>query len=201
MRLVRLQHAAGGIGLHGIDQRWWGVVMENRVLQYKVLFLGSGNAARSIMAEAILNREGGERFRGFSAGIQPARELDPHAINLLKRLQFDLAGAHPKDWSELSGEGAPAFDFIFTVCDYASLLPRSMWQGRPIFAHWSIDDPAKAEGGVPEIEVAYADAFRMLSTRIGIFVNLPLRALGHLATQRQIETIDGKDAKTAVVAA
>jgi arsenate reductase len=177
------------------------VAMDNRDMQYTVLFLGNGNAARSIMAEAILNREGGEKFRGLSAGIAPARELDPHAVDLLQRLQFDVSGAHPKDWSELAGEGAPAFDFVFTVSDHATLLPRSMWQGRPLFAHWSIDDPAKAEGGVPEIEVAYADAFRMLSTRIGIFVNLPLRALGHLATQRQIETIDGKDAKTAVVAA
>lgn len=175
--------------------------MENRVTQYKVLFLGSGNAARSIMAEAILNREGGEKFRGFSAGIQPARELDPHAVNLLRRLQFDVAGAHPKDWSELAGEGAPAFDFVFTVCDYASLLPRSMWQGRPIFAHWSIDDPAKAEGGVPEIELAYADAFRMLSNRIGIFINLPLRSLDCLATQRHLDLIGGKDAQPAVVAA
>jgi arsenate reductase len=177
------------------------VVMDDRDRQYTVLFLGNGNAARSIMAEAILNREGGEKFRAYSAGIAPARELDPHAVDLLKRLQFDLSGAHPKDWSELAGEGAPVFDFVFTVCDHATLLPRSMWKSRPLFAHWGIDDPARAEGGAPEIEVAYADAFRMLSTRISIFVNLPLRALGHLATQQELDTIGGKQAKTTVVAA
>jgi protein-tyrosine-phosphatase len=175
--------------------------MDNRDTQYTVLFLGNGNAARSIMAEAILNREGGGKFRAYSAGFQPACALDAHAADLLKRLQFDVAGMHPKDWSELAGEGAPVFDFVFTVSDHATLLPRSMWKGRPLFAHWGIDDPAKAEGGAPEIELAYADAFRMLANRIGIFVNLPLRALGHLATQRHIELIGGKDAQPAVVAA
>ena len=174
--------------------------MDNRGTQYNVLFLGGGNAARSIMAEAILNREGGACFRAYSAGVQPLRELDHHAVELLKRLQFDVSGAHPKDWSELAGDGAPAFDFVFTVCDQATLLPRSMWKGRPLFAHWGIDDPAKAEGGVPERELAYADAFRMLSNRIGIFVNLPLHALGHLATQHHIELI-GQPAQPDVVAA
>lgn len=174
--------------------------MDNRGTQYTVLFLGNGNAARSIMAESILNREGGEKFRAYSAGIAPELELDRHAVDLLKRLQFDVTDAHPKDWSELAGDGAPHFDFVFTVSDRATLLPRSMWKGRPLFAHWGIDDPAKAEGGAPEIEVAYADAFRMLSNRIGIFIHLPLRALDHLATQRQLETIDGKEAKTVVAA-
>jgi len=162
--------------------------------KYNVLFFGSGNSARSIMAEAILNREGGERFRAYSAGIQANAELDRHAIDLLSRLTFDTAGARPKDWSELTADGGPTFDFIFTVCDNATMLPRSTWQGRPIFAHWGIADPAKTQGNVAQIRLAYADAFRMLSNRILILVNLPLRSLDLLSMQRELDLAGNADA-------
>lgn len=168
---------------------------------HNVLFLGGGNSARSIMAEAILNRDGAGNFRAYSAGVQPAGALDRHAVNLLTHSQFDMAGMHPKDWSELTGETAPAFDFIFTVCDHATLLPRSAWKGKPFFAHWDIDDPAKAEGSRSEIELAYAVAFRMLAKRIGIFVALPLRALDAMAMQSHLDLIGDNADQAATVAA
>ena len=169
--------------------------------KHNVLFLGGGNAARSIMAQAILNREGGGNFRAYSAGARPAGELDRHAVNLLTRLEFDMGGMHPKDWSELTGEKAPAFDFIFTVCNHATLLPRSVWNGEPFFAHWDIDDPAKTEGSMSEIELAYAVTFRMLSKRIGIFVNLPLRSLDAMAMQSHLDLIGDKADRAATAAA
>jgi len=166
--------------------------MDNRGT-HNVLFLGGGNATRSIMAQAILNREGGGNFRAYSAGAQPVSELDPHAAN--------LGGMHPKDWSELTGENAPAFDFIFTVCNHATLLPRSVWNGEPFFAHWDIDDPAKTEGSMSEIELAYAVAFRMLAKRIGIFVALPLRSLDAMAMQSHLDLIGHKADQAATAAA
>lgn len=169
---------------------------------HNVLFLGGANSARSIMAEAILNREGNGSFRAYSAGMQPVSALDRHAVTLLTRSQFDLAGMHPKDWSELTGENAPAFDFIFTVCDHAARLPHSVWKGGgPLFAHWDIDDPAKAEGSMSEIELAYAVAFRMLAKRIGIFVALPLRSLDAVAMQSHLDLIGDRADQAATVAA
>ena len=176
--------------------------MSNRGTKYNVLFLGNGNAARSIMAEAILNREGGDRFCASSAGIQAKAELDPSAVNLLGRMNFDTAALRPKSWDAFAGDGAPSFDFIFTVCESAALLPRAMWQGRPVFAHWGVADPALAEGNESEVRLAYADAFRMLSNRVGIFVNLPLRSLDLMTMQRQLDLIGGKgNDKSAVAAA
>jgi protein-tyrosine-phosphatase len=169
--------------------------------KYNVLFLGSGNSARSIMAEAILNREGGDRFSAYSAGIQASSELDPHAVDLLNRLQFDITSARPKEWSELAGDSGQKFDFIFTVCDKATMLPRSMWAHRPVFAHWGVADPAKVRGNDAQVRLAYADAFRMLSNRIMIFVNLPLRSLDRLAMQRDLDSIGNADAQQAVGAA
>ena len=169
--------------------------------KHNVLFLGGGNAARSIMAQAILNREGGGNFHAYSAGAQPASELDPHAVNLLTRLEFDMGGMHPKDWSELTCENAPAFDFIFTLCNHATLLPHSAWIGEPFFAHWDIDDPAKTEGSMSEIELAYAVTFRMLAKRIGIFVALPLRSLDAMAMQSHLDLIGDKADRAATAAA
>jgi arsenate reductase len=174
--------------------------MSNLGMTYNVLFLGSGNAARSIMAEAILNQEAGNRFRAYSAGIQAHSELDRRAVELLKRSLYDTSQACPKNWNELTGSGAPHFDFIFTVCDNASLLPRSVWQGRPVFAHWGVPDPTLAQGNEPQIQLAYADAFRMLSNRVGIFVNLPLRSLNLLTVQRQLDLI-GDNAAAPVIGA
>jgi protein-tyrosine-phosphatase len=170
--------------------------------KYNVLFLGNGNSARSIMAEAILNREGRGKFQACSAGILTAPELDRHAVELLARMHFDTGGLRAKNWSELAGDDAPRFDFIFTVCDNATLLPHATWRGNPIFAHWGVADPAKVTGNEAQMRLAYADTFRMLSNRIGIFVNLPLRALDTLATQRQLDLIGGKGAgQSAFVAA
>jgi protein-tyrosine-phosphatase len=182
--------------------QWEKCVMNSCDNKYNVLFLGSGNAARSIFAEAILKREGKGNFNAYSAGIQARAELDPNAVDLLNRLNFDTAAMQPKNWDALAGDGAPAFDFIFTVSDDAMLLPRSMWRGHPVFAHWSVADPAMAQGNESQIRLAYVDAFRMLSNRVGIFVNLPLRALDQLAMQRQLDLIGGKTpAEAAVVAA
>ena len=174
--------------------------MSNQGARFNVLFLGGGNAARSIMAEAILDREGKGNFNAFSAGTQPHAELDPQAVDLLKQTHFDIAGLRAKNWDEFAGDGAPRFDYIFTVCDDATLLPRAIWQGQPHFAHWGIDNPALAQGNSSQIRLAYADAFRMLSNRIGIFVNLPLYSLNRLATQRQLDAI-GCGKEDAVVAA
>jgi arsenate reductase len=177
--------------------------MDNRGKKYNALFLGNGNAARSIMAEAILNREGHDKFHAYSAGIQAHAELDPRAVDLLKRAQFDIVDARPKNWSELAGDGAPNFDFVFTVCEGATLLPRSVWRGNPVFAHWGVPNPAFAEGDEPQIRLVYADTFRMLANRIGIFVNLPLRSLDRLTMQRDLDSIGNADAavQQAVVAA
>jgi arsenate reductase len=172
--------------------------MTNRGTKYNVLFLGSGNAARSIMAEAILNRDGGDKFQAYSAGLHANQTLDPHAIELLKRSNFDTAALWPKSWNELAGDDGVRFDFIFTVCDNAVLLPRSMWQGRPVFAHWGVANPARAQGNESQVRLAYADCFRMLSNRVGIFVNLPLVSLDHMATQRRLDEIGGNRDKAAV---
>ncbi len=153
------------------------------------------------MAEAILNREGVGKFQACSAGIQAHAELDARAIDLLRRSHFDTGTARPKNWNEFAGEDAPRFDFIFTVCDNAALLPRAMWQGSPAFAHWGMADPAMAQGNESQIRLAYADTFRMLSNRIGIFVNLPLRSLSLLSMQRQLDRIGSNGESAAVVAA
>jgi arsenate reductase (thioredoxin) len=180
----------------------WGSVMSHRGTKMNVLFLGNGNAARSIMAEAILNHEGRDKFQAYSAGINAHVELDQRAVDLLKRSNFDLAGVRPKNWTEFAGDEAPRFDFIFTVCEGAALLPHSVWPASPIFAHWGVPNPAFAEGSEAEVRLAYADAFRMLANRIGIFVSLPLRSADIAAMQCQLDLI-GKNGATpkAVVAA
>lgn len=169
---------------------------------YNVLFLGSGNSARSIMAEAILNREGLGKFKAYSAGLQTAPELNPHAIELLDRMHFDTGSLRGKNWSEFTGKDAAAFDFVFTVCDRATLLPLSTWPGYPVFAHWGIADPTKVRGNEAQMRLAYAETFHMLSNRIMIFVNLPLRSLDQLTMQRELDSIGNANGeKAAVVAA
>jgi arsenate reductase len=168
---------------------------------YNVLFLGAGNSARSIMAEAILTREGQNKFNAYSAGVQAHTELDRHAVDLLSRTQFDVSAMRPKEWSEFTGEGKPVFDFIFTVCDEATMLPHSMWPGRPVFAHWGVTDPARIEGNGAQVRLAYADAFRMLSNRIAIFVNLPLHSLDVLSLRQQLDSIVGGKMRTATAVA
>lgn len=156
---------------------------------YNVLFLCTGNSARSIIAEAILNREGRGRFRGYSAGSQPKGAVHPYTLDLLRRMNFDLGGYRSKSWTEFSGPGAPKLDFVFTVCDSAAAESCPVWPGQPVTAHWGVPDPAAATGSEAEIRLAFAEAFRMLNSRISIFVNLPLQSLDKLTLQQRLDAI------------
>jgi arsenate reductase (thioredoxin) len=158
-------------------------------IPFNVLFLCTGNSARSIMAEAILNRAGHGRFRAFSAGSQPKGQVHPYALDLLERLHYDLTGLRSKSWKEFSEPGAPKLDFVFTVCDNAAAETCPVWPGQPMTAHWGIPDPAAATGTEAEVRLAFADALRMLTNRINIFVALPLRSLDQLSLQRRLDAI------------
>ncbi len=156
---------------------------------YNVLFICTGNSARSIMAEAILNREGRGRFRAFSAGSHPKGAVNPHAASLLERLDYDVGGFRSKAWDEFAAPGAPEMDFIFTVCDDAAGEACPVWPGHPATAHWGVPDPAAVNGSPVEVELAFDDAYRMLSTRIGIFVNLPMEKLDRAALHQRLHQI------------
>ena len=156
---------------------------------FNVLFLCTGNSARSIMAEALLNRVGRGHFRAFSAGSQPKGEVHPYALDLLSRMNFDVSGLRSKSWNEFTGPDAPKLDFVFTVCDNAAAETCPHWPGQPMTAHWGVPDPAAATGNEAEIRLAFPDAFRMLSNRISIFVSLPIRSLDALSLQRQLDAI------------
>jgi protein-tyrosine-phosphatase len=156
---------------------------------FNVLFICTGNSARSIFAEAILNREGRGAFRAFSAGSHPKGQVHPYAIDLLKRSNYPTDGLRSKDWQEFAKPGAPALDFAFTVCDNAAGEVCPVWPGQPMTAHWGIPDPAAAEGTEAQKRFAFADAFRMLSNRISIFVNLPLKSLDKLSLQKRLDAI------------
>ena len=156
---------------------------------FNVLFLCTGNSARSIMAEAILNREGRGNFRAFSAGSQPKGQVHPYTLDLLRKLNFDVSAFRSKSWDEFSRPDAPSLDFVFTVCDNAAAETCPFWPGQPMTAHWGVPDPAAATGNEAEVRLAFADTFRMLSNRISIFVNLPLRSLDKLSLQRQLDSI------------
>lgn len=159
---------------------------------FNVLFLCTGNSARSILAEAIMNRAGQGKFLAFSAGSQPKGAVHPAAISLLRKLNYDVRPFRSKSWQEFSEPGAPRMDFVFTVCDNAAAESCPVWPGRPMTAHWSVPDPAAATGTEAEIAAAFADAYRMLNSRISIFVSLPLRSLDQLALRRQLDAI-GRD--------
>jgi protein-tyrosine-phosphatase len=159
-----------------------------------VLFLCTGNSARSIMAEVLLNRAGQGKFRAFSAGSQPKGEVHPYALDLLRKLNFDVSGLRSKSWQEFCGPGAPKLDFVFTVYDNAAAETCPVWPGQPMTAHWGVPDPAAAVGKEGEIRLAFADALRMLSNRIDIFVALPIRSLDALSLQQQLDAIGKKDA-------
>ncbi len=154
-----------------------------------VLFLCTGNSARSIMAECILNREGGGRFRAYSAGSQPTGEVNPLALNLLRQMNHDVSQLRSKSWKEFATPGSPKLDFVFTVCDSAAAEPCPVWPGQPMTAHWGVPDPAKAEGTEAMRAFAFDDCYRMLNQRIGIFVNLPLASLSRLSLQHQLDEI------------
>ncbi len=154
-----------------------------------VLFLCTGNSARSIMAEAILGREGRGNFRAFSAGSHPKGYIHPYALDLLRKMNFDVARLRSKSWEELSGANAPQLDFVFTLCDDAAAEACPVWPGQPLTAHWGLPDPAAAAGNEAELRLAFADTFRMLNNRISIFVNLPIESLDKLSLQRRLDRI------------
>ena len=158
---------------------------------FNVLFLCTGNSARSVIAEAILNRIGADKFRAYSAGSQPKGRVHAETIRLLQGLGYDTHGFRSKSWDEFTAPGAPHFDFVFTVCDNAAAESCPLWPGQPMTAHWGVPDPAEATGTEAEIALAFKEAYRMLNQRIGIFTALPLRSLDRLALQRELKEIGG----------
>ena len=156
---------------------------------FNVLFLCTGNSARSILAEAILNREGTGRFRAFSAGSRPRGDVHPQAIRLLAQMNHDTSFARSKDWAEFAAPGAPVMDFVFTVCDNAANEACPVWPGQPMSAHWGVPDPAAVEGTETEIALAFADTYRMLTQRISIFCSLPLSSIDRLSLQTRLDQI------------
>jgi len=164
---------------------------------YNVLFLCTGNSARSIMAEAILGKVGAEKFRAYSAGSQPKGQVNPHAVALLQSLGHDTSGFRSKSWSEFAEAGAPALDFVFTVCDNAAGETCPVWPGQPMTAHWGVPDPADATGSTAEIGLAFKDAYRMLWRRIEVFAALPIRTLDRLTLQNRLTDIGRMEGATA----
>lgn len=160
---------------------------------YNVLFLCTGNSARSILAEAILTLEGRGKFSAYSAGSQPKGDVHPFALDLLSKMNFDTSFALSQSWEEFADDGAPKVNFVFTVCDSAAAKTCPVWPGQPMTAHWGVPDPAAAEGTEAERRLAFAEAFRMLNNRISIFVNLPINCLDRLALQERLDSI-GKTA-------
>jgi arsenate reductase (thioredoxin) len=164
---------------------------------FNVLFLCTGNSARSIMAEAILNKLGAGKFRAFSAGSQPKGWVHPETLRLLESLGYDTSRFRSKSWSAFADPGAPLLDFVFTVCDNAAGETCPVWPGQPMTAHWGIPDPAEAKGSAAEIALAFKDAYRMLNQRISIFTSLPLRALDQLSLQQKLREIGRLEGATA----
>jgi arsenate reductase len=156
---------------------------------YNALFLCTGNSARSIMAEAILNFRGRPAFTAYSAGSHPSGTVRPEALRELERAHLPTAGLRSKSWDEFAKPGAPQMDFVFTVCDNAAKEVCPIWPGQPITAHWGIPDPAAVAGTPDEIERAYREAFFMLDRRIGLLLSLPLASLDKLAIQKEIDQI------------
>jgi len=156
---------------------------------FNVLFLCTGNSARSVMAEAILNKIGAGKLRAYSAGSQPKGQVNPNTIQLLQQLGYNTSGFRSKSWSEFARPGAPPLDFVFTVCGNAAGETCPVWHGQPMTAHWGVPDPAEAKGSDAEVALAFKDAYRMLHQRIGIFVALPIRSLDRLSLQAKLKEI------------
>jgi arsenate reductase len=162
-----------------------------------VLFLCTGNSARSIMAECIMNRLGLGKFKAYSAGSYPKGAVNPHALAVLRKSNFDVSQLRCKSWDEFAGPDASKLDFVFTVCDDAAKEVCPLWPGQPMSAHWGLPDPAKAQGTEAEQGLAFADCFRMLYQRISIFVSLPFDKLTKLSLQKHLDEIgQTKDAAT-----
>lgn len=156
---------------------------------YNVLFLCTGNSARSIMAEAMLNAQSAGRFRGFSAGSHAAGTVNPRTIELLQRNHYQTDSLRSKSWDEFAAPGAPVMDFVFTVCDQAAAEVCPVWPGQPISAHWGVADPAAATGDEEKIHRAFNDAFSVLSRRISLLLCLPIDKLDHLALTHEVQNI------------
>ena len=156
---------------------------------YNVLFLCTGNSARSIMAEAILNYRGKPRFKAYSAGSHPSGKVRPEALQELEAANLPTDNPRSKSWDEFAQPGAPGMDFVFTVCDNAANEACPLWPGQPMTAHWGIPDPAAVTGSHDEVQHAFREAFVALDRRIGLFLSLPLQSLDRLAIQREIDSI------------
>lgn len=159
---------------------------------YNVLFLCTGNSARSIMAECILNRLGQGRFRGFSAGSHPKGQVDPAALDLLQKFNHSLEGLRSKDWEEFGRPDAPQMDFVFTVCDKAAAEVCPVWPGQPMSAHWPFPDPAAFVGPEVERRALFADVYGQIHNRVSIFVSLPIDALDRLSLQKRLDEMGQK---------
>lgn len=167
---------------------------------YNVLFLCTGNSARSILAEAILNKIGQGKFKAYSAGSMPKSEVNPHSLELLERLGLPTKGLRSKSWDEFAQPGAPHLDFVFTVCDNAANEVCPAWPGQPMTAHWGVPDPAAVEGTDAEIALAFRTAFQTLQRRIELFSNLPVKSLDRMALKKRIDdigTVNGDPVDTA----
>jgi protein-tyrosine-phosphatase len=162
-----------------------------------VLFLCTGNSARSILAEAYLNTAGKGRFKAYSAGSKPGGRINPFALELLEKTRIDTAGLRSKSWDEFAGPGVPKMDFVFTVCDNAAAETCPYWPGQPMTAHWGVADPAAVLGSDEDKRRAFHDAFMALSARINLFVSLPMEKLDRLALQKRLQEIGktGQEAK------
>ena len=156
---------------------------------YKVLFLCTGNSARSIMAEAIMNLRGGPRFRAYSAGSHPSGKVRPEALQELEAANLPTAGARSKSWDECAQPGASVMDFVFTMCDNAAKEVCPLWSGQPMTAHWGIPDSAAVIGTPDKVQRPFREAFVALDRRIGLFLSLPLQSLDRLAIQKEIDHI------------
>ena len=160
---------------------------------YTVLFLCTGNSARSVIAEAVMNRLGAGRFKAYSAGSHPKGEVHPMTIELLQSLDYDTGFARSKSWDEYARPDAPQMDFVFTVCDDAAAEACPVWPGQPLSAHWGLPDPAAATGTEAERRFAFADTHRMLTNRISLLVNLPIESIDKYSLQTKLEQIGGMD--------
>jgi arsenate reductase (thioredoxin) len=156
---------------------------------FNVLFLCTGNSARSILSEVLLNERAKGQFHAFSAGSHPAGRVNPYALELLQKMGWSTDGLRSKSWDEFAAAGAPRLDFVFTVCDNAAGEVCPIWPGQPITAHWGIPDPAAVDGTHEHKLRAFEDAFRILDRRISLFLSLPIRSLGQLALQQRLSEI------------
>jgi arsenate reductase len=161
----------------------------NAIKHYNVLFLCTGNSARSIMAEAILNFKGKPGFTAYSAGSRPSGKVRPEALQRLQAANLAIDGLQSKNWDEFASPNAPKMDFVFTVCDNAAKEVCPIWPGQPLTAHWGVSDPAAVQGSPQEIERAFREAFTILERRIGLLLSLPLASLDRLAIKKNVDEI------------